>query len=157
MTDWDARWLDLARNIGSWSKDRSTKVGCVIAGSANQILAAGYNGFPRGVDDDVDERHDRPGKYLWTEHAERNALYNAARHGVGLLGATIYVPWHPCADCARGVIQSGIMTLVTAELPPDDSRTERWGDQISIARIMLLEAGVLTRIASISLAQLPRD
>ena len=80
MADWNARWMAMAEHVATWSKDRSTKVGCVVVGSANQVLSLGYNGFPRNVDDDVW----RPGtsgriKYQWTEHAERNAIYNACR------------------------------------------------------------------------------
>ena len=142
MTGWDARWLALAEHIGGWSKDRSTKVGCVIVGSANQVLAQGYNGFPRGINDDIDERHERPAKYRWTEHAERNAIYNAARHGIRLEGAAIYVPLHPCADCARAIIQSGITKLVTAEMESDDDARVRWRDSHKAADIMLAEAGV---------------
>lgn len=144
-TDWDARWLALAEVIGAWSKDRSTKVGCVIVGSARQVLATGYNGFPRGVNDDPDERHERPLKYKWTEHAERNAIYNAARHGVALDGAVVYVPWHPCSDCARAIIQAGLAVVVTVELPAGDPLRQRWGDDIGIARVMLAEAGIPVR------------
>ena len=90
MTDWVERWFVIAEEFASWSKDRSTQVGCVIVGDSNQILSGGYNGFPRGVVDDIDSRHERPAKYLWTEHAERNAIYNAARHGIRLESASLY-------------------------------------------------------------------
>lgn len=138
-TKWDTRWLELADQVATWSKDRSTKVGCVIVGAANQILTQGYNGFPRGVNDDVDERHERPEKYLWTEHAERNAIYNAARSGIILQGATMYLPWYPCADCARAIIQAGITTLV-ATVP--DKSYRGWGPDFEVAEIMLEEAGI---------------
>ncbi len=148
MTDWDARWLELARQIGSWSKDPSTKVGCVIIGSARQILSAGYNGLPREVSDSVAARSERPEKYLWTEHAERNAIYNAARHGVALDETSMYVPWFPCADCARAIIQAGIWELVTVELSLDDPLRDRWKDHHEVAKIMFFEAGVEVRIIS---------
>jgi dCMP deaminase len=99
--NWDRRFLELAAHIGSWSKDQSAKTGCVIVGPDRLIRSVGYNGFVRGVDDEVDSRHERPAKYSWTEHAERNAIYNAARIGISLAGATCYVNWFPCADCAR--------------------------------------------------------
>lgn len=139
---WDGRWLGLADQTASWSKDRSTKVGCVVVGDANQVLTMGYNGFPRGVNDDIDQRHERPEKYLWTEHAERNAIYNAARHGIALEGATIYLPWYPCADCARAIIQVGIATVVG--VVPDKSYLG-WGPEFEVAEIMLEEAGVKVR------------
>jgi dCMP deaminase len=143
-TDWPARWIDLARHIAGWSKDRSTKVGCVVVGDANQILAAGYNGFPRGVNDDVDQRHERPEKYLWTEHAERNAIYHAARHGVRLQGAIMFLPWFPCADCARAIIQAGLSAVVVVE-PDWDSPV--WKDSFEVTRIMLDEAGVEVKVS----------
>jgi len=103
------------------------------------VLATGWNGFPRGIDDDRDERHERPAKYKWTEHAERNAIYNAAANGTALRGATMVMPWYPCADCARAIIQSGIIGLVCVE--PDWSDAI-WADDFSIVREMLDEAGV---------------
>ncbi len=119
--NWDHRFMELARHIGQWSKDRSFGVGCVIVGPDREIRSTGYNGFPREVDDNVEERHERPAKYAWTEHAERNAIYNAARMGTALKGCTMYVPWYPCMDCARAIIQSGISWLVCEQ--PD------WNDK----------------------------
>jgi dCMP deaminase len=107
MADWDLRFLRLAEHIGTWSKDRSTRVGCVIVGPHQEIRAIGCNGFPRGADDDLDARHARPAKYKWTEHAERNAIYNSARAGISIDGCTMYLPWFPCMDCARAIVQSG--------------------------------------------------
>jgi len=142
---WDTRWLELATQIGSWSKDQSRQVGCVIVGSANQILTAGYNGFVRGVDDKRNDRHERPAKYDWTEHAERNAIYNAARTGVALQGATMYLPWFPCAPCARAIVQVGLKTLVAIKLTVEDSQ---WDDQFKISELLLQEAGVEVRLVA---------
>jgi dCMP deaminase len=137
--NWHKRFMDLALHIASWSKDRSTKVGCVIVGPHNEIRATGYNGFPRGVDDDVDERHARPAKYRWTEHSERNAIYNAARIGVPLEGCRMYLPWFPCVDCARAIVQSGIGRLIV--MKPDLTH-ETWGEEHKQAFELLSEAGV---------------
>ncbi len=109
---WDARWIELVRLVASWSKDRSTKTGCVIVDSRNVLVSIGWNGFPRGVLDELEERHERPAKYDLTEHAERNAIYNAAAKGNALAGCRLYVNWFPCAECARAIIQSGITHLV---------------------------------------------
>jgi dCMP deaminase len=145
MTSWDDRWISLSRFIAEWSKDRSTKVGCVIIGPENQVLSTGYNGFPRGVNDDIDERHERPDKYLWTEHAERNAIYNAARHGVALRNTTMYVPFYPCANCARAIIQAGITTLIHSQDYASLDFIARWNGEIEVAKIMMEEAGVEVR------------
>src|SRR4051812_31931200 len=98
---WDERFINLALHIAGWSKDESRKVGCLIVGPQGEIRSTGYNGFPRGVDDTLPGRNERPAKYQWTEHAERNAIYNAARVGTPLEGTSIYLPWFPCVDCAR--------------------------------------------------------
>ena len=84
MSKWDVRFLRLALEVSTWSKDRSTQVGAVIVGEDRSPGPYGYNGFPRIIDDEKEERHIRPTKYDWTEHAERNAIYNAARMGVAL-------------------------------------------------------------------------
>jgi dCMP deaminase len=84
----------------------------VIVDSRQSVLSLGWNGFPRRINDNIESRHTRPNKYLWTEHAERNAIYNAASTGNILLGATLYVNGIPCADCARAIIQSGITKII---------------------------------------------
>jgi dCMP deaminase len=142
MADWDARFKGLAQFVGSWSKDRSTKVGCVIVGPSNEIRAVGYNGFVRGLDDDDDARHERPAKYLWTEHAERNAIYHAAQVGIPLGGCRMYLPWFPCMDCARAIAQCGLVELIARE--PDLS-DPRWGSDFQNALDMLQEARVRVR------------
>jgi dCMP deaminase len=125
--------------FGTWSKDRSAGTGCVIAGPDRLLRASGYNGFVRGVDDEVPERHERPAKYSWTEHAERNAIYNAARLGISLEGCTMYVNWFPCIECARAVAQSGIKRLVGLQ---PNHLDERWGPEFKFAADMLQESGI---------------
>jgi dCMP deaminase len=139
ITKWDRRFMQLAELVGSWSKDRSTKVGCVIVGTDHEVRAIGFNGFPRFVDDDIDERHERPAKYAWTEHAERNAIYSAVRIGVALKGCTMYLPWFPCMDCARAIVQSGISRLVALHPNLEDPR---WGQDFRSAIVLLNEARV---------------
>ena len=106
MSSWDNYFFELLEVVRNKSKDRSTKVGAIIVGPDNEIRSTGFNGFPRKINDDIDERHERPDKYLWTEHAERNAIYNAVRMGVPLKGCTLYVYGFPCSDCARVIIQA---------------------------------------------------
>ena len=119
----------------------------------NDIRSTGYNGFARGVNDDVAERHSREtgAKYFWSCHAEQNAIFNAARIGVPLKGCTIYVPWFPCVECTKGIIQSGIAELV-AYAP--DRPESNWALDFSIADMMLKEAGVAVRLIP-KLAELP--
>lgn len=118
---WDEFFYGMAVYTSVKSKDRSTKVGAVIVGQPDQsVLSLGWNGFPRGINDDAEDRHERPAKYRWTEHAERNAIYNAVRRGVPLIGSTIYVTQMPCCDCARAIVQSGVSRVVTIEPSWDD-------------------------------------
>jgi dCMP deaminase len=139
MADWDNRFMQVAELIGSWSPDRSRRVGCVIVGPDRDIVATGFNSFPRGVDESIEERYSRPAKYFWTEHAERNAIYSAAKRGIALAGCTMYVPWFPCVDCARAIVQSGI-TRIVAHAP--DVSDARWGEGFRIGLVLLEEAGV---------------
>ncbi len=142
MTKWDKRFMDMAALVGTWSKDRSTKVGCVIVGQHNEVRAIGFNGFPRNTNDDADHRHERPAKYKWTEHAERNAIYNAARAGISIDGCKIYLPWFPCMDCARGIVQSGIKELIALE---PDLADIKWGEDFKSALELFRECGVEVR------------
>ncbi len=112
---WDLRWIQKAHEFADWSKDKSTKVGAVIVNQDNRLVSQGYNGFPGGVNDSIPYRYERPQKYMYTEHAERNAIYNAARMGTSTKDCTLYTQLFPCVDCARGIIQSGIIRLVTVE------------------------------------------
>jgi dCMP deaminase len=144
---WDARYLKMALDLCAWSKDRSTQVGCVIVGNAGEILSTGYNGPPRGVDDDVAARHERPEKYHWFEHGERNAIFNAARNGTALAGSTLYVTSTPskftcCTDCARAIIQSGIVRVVQEPLQHDSEAQQRWAESTDRVLTMFKEAGV---------------
>ena len=111
--NWDEYFINIAEQVKLKSKDRNTQIGVVIVGRDNEIVSTGYNSFPRGIDDNVDERQEKPEKYFWFEHAERNAIYNAARIGVSTLGTTMYMTCGiSCADCARAIINSGISKIV---------------------------------------------
>ena len=141
---WDVWFLLLTKLLSRKSKDRSTPSGAVIVGTAHTILATGYNGFPQGTDDNVESRHVRPKKYMWMEHAERNAINFAARNGTKIDGATVYVNWMPCASCARSIINSGIREVVFDEAMAGYGK-DRWGEEHANATEMLAEAGVLVR------------
>jgi len=144
-THWDSRWMALAQLVATWSKDRGRKVGAVIVGPDNEVRSTGFNGIPRGVDDDVEERHDAASgeKYLWVSHAERNAIYNAALLGVSTKGCTIYVPWYPCIECAKAIVQAGIGRIVCFEPDLADSN---WGKDFEKSLIILGEGNVVTKL-----------
>lgn len=138
---WLKYFFKLINVIKLKSKDSNTKVGSLIIGKDNEIISTGFNGFCRGVKDDVNDRniaprYQRPLKYKWTEHAERNAIYNAARKV--LKGTSLFVTWCPCSDCARGIIQSGIANIFIES----NKVPARWFDDCCIALEMINEAGV---------------
>lgn len=140
--NWINFFFEVCDVISKKSKDPSTKVGCVIANSGNSILSTGYNGFPIGVDDEISQRYERPEKYSWTSHAEENAIAFAARNGVSLNGATLYVNrMQPCTRCTRLIIQAGIKKVYVMQDVPDDTAI-RWKEDNDIAYTMMKEAGV---------------
>lgn len=144
MSDWDSKFMKLAQHIGSWSKDCGRKVGAVIVGDGNEIRSTGFNGIPRGVADDVPERHCRETKekYIWSAHAERNAVYNAARIGLSIKGCRMYCTLFPCTDCVIALIQSGVVELITTK---PDLKDPQWGENYKRSQTMLKEAGIKVR------------
>ena len=111
---WDGRFLSLATHISGWSKDPSTKVGCVVVGPDREIRSTGFNGFPRGIADTDERLSDRDLKYPLICHAEENAIMHAARIGLALKDCTAYVTWPPCTRCARSLIQAGISEVAVS-------------------------------------------
>ncbi len=110
--NWDDYFMSMAYLVASKSKDERTHVGAVVVGPNNEIKTTGYNSFVRGLDDNVKERQEKPEKYYWFEHAERNAIYNATLIGTSLKGCKMYTNGVPCMDCARGIVQSGILEVI---------------------------------------------
>lgn len=115
----------------------------MIVGKDNEIVSTGYNSFPRGIDDSIPERQERPEKYYWFEHAERNAIYNAARIGVSTSGCTMYLTCGiPCADCARGIINAGIIRIVCEMDSSFGARGDMWDEHAKRSLILFEESKV---------------
>jgi dCMP deaminase len=136
---WDKRYLALAEQVSTWSKDPSRQIGAVAVGSKGQVLAQGFNGFPRGIRDNPSRYSDRNLKYKLVVHAEMNVIYNATYNGVSLNDSTLYVHGLPvCSDCAKGIIQVGIKRVVmpTQEVP------DHWKESWEFTQSMFKEAGV---------------
>lgn len=132
-----SKFLPVAQTIARLSKD-TTQVGAIILGPDNEGGPWGYNGAPRGSMADEDERKSRPEKYWWMEHAERNAIYAAARTGFATKGCTIVVTHLPCMDCARAIVQAGIVKVVasTGEL------SGKWDEHGERVERLFAETGV---------------
>jgi len=135
---WDKRFLEMAKLVASWSKDPSTQVGAIAVKNRN-VIAQGYNGFPRGVDDHELYYLNKAIKYKRIVHAEMNAIFNAAENGVSLKDSTIYVVGLPiCSDCAKGLIQAGISRVVT----PEQEIPENWQESVSSSMSIFKEVGI---------------
>jgi len=140
LSEWSKRYISLAKEVSTWSKDPSRKIGAVAVGEKGQILAQGYNGFPRGILDSADRYNDRSTKYKLVVHAEMNVIYNATFNGVSLNGARLFVYGLPvCSECAKGIIQVGIqaVTIYSEGVVP-----EMWTESFKLTNSMFEEAGV---------------
>ena len=134
-----SRHLKLAKEVSQWSKDESTKVGALIVTEQGKPVSWGYNGIPMGVSD-LSERQARPTKYHYFAHAERNAL-DLSRSNVE--GCWLFVTHPPCSDCSRGIIQTGISTVVIdSEGIKEFMGRDNWNESFKHSINMLLEAHV---------------
>jgi dCMP deaminase len=141
---WDNYYMSLVYLSAMKSKDPSSHLGSVIVGPNKEIRSMGYNGLPRGVNDNKTQRNWRPEKYSWYEHAERNAIYNANLVGIPTVGCIMYTNGTPCADCGRAIIQSGIKEVVVDE-KWDKLNTSKWKESAIITETMFKEADVILR------------
>ena len=160
---WKRKMMDEALHTASRSKDRSTKTGAVFFDLEDySILQTGYNGFPRRVYDSgqdylehkawleapetlraravqIEARHDRPAKYLWTVHAEANAICTAAKYGIPLNGCGVAMPWYPCSRCAGELIQVGVKYVLCVRPNFDDPK---YGPDFQMVNEMFQEVGM---------------
>lgn len=141
---WVEYFYNIAEQVKEKSKDNRTKIGAVIVGKDKEIVSTGYNSFPRGIDDWKPERQQRPEKYFWFEHAERNAIYNAARIGVSTKGCTMYLTCGMvCADCARAIINAGIVRIFLKR--GGGAKSDKWIESAARSEMMFEEAGVFVQ------------
>ena len=145
IPSWDQYYLEICKVVSARSKDPNTQIGCVIVGPAHEIRSTGYNSFPRGIRDDLPERRERPTKYLWIEHAERNAICNAARSGTATENCRIYVEIMPCMDCARAIVQAGIREVVVSAERMSQYSSDYYNQHFGMVETLFAEAGVSVR------------
>ena len=139
LSTWDQRFLNIAEEIASWSKDVGTRVGSVLV-MDRRIVATGYNGFPAGILDNPERYENRELKLAYTVHAEVNALLNAAKNGAQTKGSTLYVTFSPCIHCSTAIIQAGVKKVVC---PTIESAPERWRASFKLGQDILNEAEIL--------------
>ena len=136
---WDRRYMAMAIQVASWSKDPNTKVGAVIVDQKGRIVATGYNGFPTGVQDTEERYNDRDKKYAFVVHAELNAILNATQ---SLKNCILYVTLSPCRECAKAIIQAGIDTVIYGDYffdPVTDTMFDEAGVCMSMCEYYELE------------------
>ena len=138
---WINRLLEEAKHKSSWSKDPSRKIGAVAVGEFNQIISTGYNGFPRGINDDISRYSDREIKYKYVVHAEMNLIYNACLTGVSLNKSKLFVYGLPvCSECAKGIIQVGVKEI-HCMIP--NNCPDIWKESSKLSKSMFSEAGII--------------
>ena len=147
-TKWPIRFMNMAKMVSTWSKDPSSKIGAVAVNDERNILATGYNGFPKGIADTDDRLNNRAEKYPRIVHAEMNALMNALYSGVSLKDSTIYVYGLPiCPDCAKCVIQAGVKRIVIPTDKTDKGDWQKVWEEKSLP--MFKESGVQVTVLSV--------
>lgn len=150
---WDEYFIKIMYMVAEKSKDTKTKIGAILV-KDKRIISTGYNGLPRGCNDNIPERYVRPTKYAWFEHGERNAIYAAARHGISTEGTTMYTNGTPCIDCARGVIQAGVAKVIvhkayedmSARAARQKSDQSQWKGHNDVSLTMFRESGVIVEV-----------
>jgi dCMP deaminase len=137
MDKWDKRFLDLAKTVGTWSKDPSTGVGAIIVDELRRVRGVGFNGFARGIKDSHDLLEDRHAKLNRMVHAEINAVLNSSTN---IDGCTIYLTIPPCNMCTNFLIQAGVKRIIW--LKPSKELIERWGESWALSYSLLQEANI---------------
>lgn len=144
--NWSDYLMGFAEHAAKKSKD-STQVGAALVGPEREVRLTAYNGPPKGVRD-LEERRERPTKYLYASHAEANLVAFAAREGIRTKGCTVYVTHHPCSSCARTLIQAGVAKVVVG-----NGTTSMPQEEFDTAKVMFDEAGVLVTVKNAAVSE----
>lgn len=139
---WNIRFMQQAQLVSTWSKDPSTKVGCIIVSPNRVVLSEGYNGFPQGIADTEERLYDRNLKYPRVVHAETNAIVNAGRNGAKTDGGILFVTAPPCPNCAKMIVQAGIREILYIDLDESKKNIPGWRDELGISFDMFNEVGI---------------
>lgn len=136
IVEWDRRFMRLAIEAASWSKDPQKKVGAAIVTPQRRVVALGYNGFPIGLPDLRQELEDDDFKRDRMVHAELNAILNAER---SVAGCWLYSTRFPCHECMKAIVQAGIARVLTA-VPQKNHPT--WGHSYQVSEELAKMGGV---------------
>ncbi len=139
--NWDQYFMGVAELSALRSKDPNTQVGCCIASPDNKIYSLGYNGLPIGLSDDEfpwenKAKNAEDTKYPYVCHSELNAILNFTGHS--LKGCRLYVTLFPCNECAKAIIQSGIVEVIYKDnIYPDSISTIASMKMLKAAKIKI--------------------
>lgn len=138
---WDERFIGIAQEISSWSKDPSTKVGSIAANEDRRVIAQGYNGFPAKCDDSKLLTDDRISKYEMTVHAEANVIYNACNSGTKLHHVTVFIyGMYPCPECVKAMAQVKVARIVF-QLGVSQN-LDKWKNDFDLSRVLMHILGI---------------
>lgn len=113
---WDTYFMSVALLSSFRSKDKHTQNGACIVDFNNKIVGIGYNGLPRGIDDNDedfwkdDDNSILESRHTYVVHAEKNSIYNSIARDLN--NCSIYVTQFPCNVCAQAIIQVGIKKVI---------------------------------------------
>ena len=136
--------LELANRAATESPNRVRQVGAALLTADGRTTLAACNAFPEGVRN-IEERHQGDEPWLWIEHAERNGICNAARAGTATEGCTIYVEIMPCMDCARAIVQAGIVQVVVSSERMAQYSSAYYDEHFGMTEVLFAEAKVKVR------------
>lgn len=152
VPNWDEFFMRHVYLAATKSKDPSSKLGAVLV-KDGIIISEGYNGFPRGVKDSLERYSNREEKYKYVVHAEANSILNSARNGISTKGSIMYTNGIPCNECAKSVIQAGIIEVVIHDGWPMGkiNGDGKWDNAAKITSTMFSECGIKVRSVMIDL------
>jgi len=136
--------MEMAAMVANWSKDPDKQVGAVVVNQENRVMAVGFNGFARGVEDTPERLFDKPTKLALMLHAEDNAIEQATKLWTGADAmCTLYVyPCPPCAACANRIVRAGFVGRVVCPTVNLQEENSSWTAQQLMAQSILTEVGI---------------
>lgn len=135
------RYISIAKEFSTWSKDPDKQVGAIAVGEYGQVLSQGYNGFPRNFDDSIDLYLNNTIKKNFIVHAEMNCIYHATLNGVSLQNTTLFVyGLHVCHECAKGIIQTGIKQVFSLSAYPI---SKSWQTSFIVTSELFSKSGII--------------
>lgn len=145
IDSWDEYFMRLAYLVAQRSKDPKTRIGSVLV-RQNQLIASGYNGFPKGVLDLPERYNNRELKRELVAHSEFNTIAISAGLGINTSNSILYTFGISCNSCSKALIQGGVKEIVIHKQWPNLTYSEEWVKSIELSKMMLKEANITIRV-----------